>query len=96
MRRHSKDLPDLLDEVVDLDQRRRSKQTLLDELRSELNIGSKLFGMLKQIGENTINLGDYSPEHVNFIEKYSEGNITDNTSLSKKALDAIQESLRIL
>ncbi len=96
MRRHSKDLPDLLDEVVDLDQKRRAKQTLLDELRSELNIGSKLFGMLKQIGENTINLGDYSPEHVNFIEKYSEGNITDNTSLSKKALDAIQESLRIL
>jgi len=96
MRRHSEELPGLLDEVIDLDQKRRQKQTLLDELRSELNNGSKLFGMLKQIGEAPVNLDNFSPEQLAFTKKYSSIELVNNQLLSKQSLEDIQSSLRDL
>ena len=96
MRRHSEELPGLLDEVIDLDQNRRQKQTLLDELRSELNNGSKLFGMLKQIGEAPVNINIFSPEQLAFTKKYSNVELIDNQLLSKQTLEDIQSSLRDL
>lgn len=96
MRRHSEELPGLLDEVINLDQQRRQKQTLLDELRSELNNGSKLFGMLKQIGEAPVNLDNFSPEQLIFTKKYSSVELINNQLLSKQTLEDIQSSLRDL